>query len=52
MIPCRSHDNASRDFATCARLDDAGSGGVDDEVSRVLSWHDEFTKAASGLPLA
>jgi hypothetical protein len=46
------YESSASGFATCARLDDVRSGSMDDEVSRIVSWHDEYTKSASGLPLA
>jgi hypothetical protein len=46
------YDEAGRSYATCALLETIGSGRVSDEVSRMLTLHDEFTRSGSGLPLA
>lgn len=47
-----TYESAARQYAVCTRLEDLGSGSVHEDVSRIATWHDEYTKPSSGLPLA
>lgn len=48
----RSYTAAAGGFATCRYLDNFGSGSVGSGFDELVRYHDQETKASSGLPLA
>jgi len=46
------YESASQGFASCKFLEAIGSGIVSPDVIPVQHWHDELSRAGSGLPLA
>jgi len=47
-----AYTNKAKGFATCSLINHYGSTTMDEEISRIVSFHDTFTKALSGLDLA
>lgn len=48
----RAYDVAAVGFASCEFIESVGSGVVDSSIAPVLSWHDQLSRAESGLPIA
>lgn len=46
------YESAAGSFAACRFEETAGSGIVDSSILPVIEWHDELSKAMSGLPIA
>lgn len=46
------YESAAGSFAACSLIESTGSGIVDSSVLPVIEWHDELSKATSGLPIA
>lgn len=46
------YEDASRGFAACRFVENVGSGVVDPDIDSLRQWHDELSKADSGLPIA
>ena len=42
----------AQDYATCSLINQFGSEAVDEEIAHVVEFHDDITKAESGLKLA
>lgn len=47
-----NYQNRSRSFAACRLEQDLGSGFIHADVLPVMDWHDELSRATSGLPIA
>ncbi|SCY53707.1 hypothetical protein [Desulfoluna spongiiphila] len=47
-----AYGDKTRELATCTLIRHFGSDAMDDEMSRIVSFHDEATRAQSGLELA
>lgn len=47
-----AHAKKSQEYATCSLIKQYGPAATDDEIIRVVAFHDQQTKAASGLALA
>ncbi|VFQ43955.1 hypothetical protein [Desulfoluna butyratoxydans] len=47
-----AYGDKTRDLATCELINHFGSDAMDEEISRVVSFHDKATRAQSGLELA
>lgn len=43
---------AAEEFSSCRFIESIGSGTTHPDVLPVLAWHDELSKAESGLPIA
>ncbi len=57
MLPMRqrwieNYEAATRDYAACRYVEDAGSGSVNAKARAVQAVHDEMCRAMSGLPIA
>ncbi|RYD21837.1 MAG: hypothetical protein EOP88_09975 [Verrucomicrobiaceae bacterium] len=46
------YESAAGSFAACRFEESAGSGIVDSSILPVIEWHDELSRATSGLPIA
>ena len=47
-----AYSTMAKPYATCAFIEQFGSPDMDEEIARVVEFHDELTKAESGLELA
>jgi hypothetical protein len=46
------YEAAALSFASCKLIESVGSGVVHANVAPVIAWHDELSRAESGLPIA
>ena len=47
-----THAKMATEYATCTLIEQFGSKSMDEEISRVVEFHDDATRAESGLKLA
>lgn len=46
------YESASEGFSSCSYVETKGNGSVDPAVVPVMEWHDELSRAETGLPSA